>query len=70
VGAPFSQLQIVDRSGTLTSQIGEPADQFAPAVSPDGTRVIVSVLDPVVGTRDLWMRPIDVVVNWPSLLKR
>jgi Tol biopolymer transport system component len=50
-----SQLRWVDRTGAVVSRIGEPADQLAPSISPDGASAAVSVLDPLRGTRDLWI---------------
>src|SRR5690606_1457117 len=50
-----SQLAWVDRKGQITSRLGEPADYADVAISPDGSRVLVSALDPLPGTRDLWL---------------
>jgi len=49
------QLQWFDRSGKPLSTVGQPALFSAPALSPDGTRVAVGVIDPHVKTRDLWL---------------
>jgi len=55
VGTGFrSQLAWFDRSGTELARLGEPADYADVRLSPDGARAAVSVLDPMVGTRDLW----------------
>jgi Tol biopolymer transport system component len=50
-----TQLRWVDRAGSVVSKIGEPADQIAPSISPDGTSAAVSVLDPMRRTRDLFI---------------
>jgi Tol biopolymer transport system component len=50
-----SQLAWVDRKGQTTGRLGEPADYADVAISPDGSRVLVSALDPLTATRDLWM---------------
>jgi eukaryotic-like serine/threonine-protein kinase len=49
------QLQWFDRSGKPLGTIGQPALYSAPAISPDGNRVAVGMIDPHVGTRDLWL---------------
>jgi Tol biopolymer transport system component len=49
------QLQWFDRSGKTLGTVGQPALYSAPALSPDGTRVAVGVVDAHVGTRDLWL---------------
>ena len=54
-----SQLTWFDRRGTSSGTLGEPDDYADVALSPDGSRVAVSVLDPALGSRDLWM--LDVV---------
>ena len=53
---PPSQLVWLDRSGRELEKIGEPADQIGIELSPDGQRVLLSVLDPVRQTRDLWVQ--------------
>jgi eukaryotic-like serine/threonine-protein kinase len=55
LGAGFrSQLAWFDRSGAELERLGEPADYADVRLSPDGARAAVSVMDPMVGTRDLW----------------
>jgi Tol biopolymer transport system component/predicted Ser/Thr protein kinase len=48
-------LQWFDRSGKILGTVGEPGLYSAPAISPDGGRLAVGVIDPHVGTRDLWL---------------
>jgi serine/threonine protein kinase/Tol biopolymer transport system component len=50
-----SRLVWLDRSGEQTSTLGDPADYGDVMLSPDGARAAVSVVDPAVGTRDLWI---------------
>ena len=50
-----SRLQIVDRTGAVTAQIGDAADQISVRLSPDGTRASASILEGAQGTRDLWI---------------
>jgi eukaryotic-like serine/threonine-protein kinase len=50
-----SQLVWFDRAGTQLGTLGEPADYAEVDLAPDGARAAVSVLDPQVGTRDLWI---------------
>jgi Tol biopolymer transport system component len=50
-----SQLAWTDRAGTPLGTLGDPADYGDVALSPDGSRVLVSALDPLLGTRDLWI---------------
>ena len=54
-GASPTQLTIVDRNGREIQTVGEPDDQTAVALSPDGMRVAVSVFDVSRRTRDLWV---------------
>jgi Tol biopolymer transport system component len=51
----LSQLAWLDREGRELAKIGEAADYGDLALSPDGTRAAVSVLDPAIGTRDIWL---------------
>jgi serine/threonine protein kinase/dipeptidyl aminopeptidase/acylaminoacyl peptidase len=48
-----SQLTWTDRAGRVTSKMGEQADYGDVVLSPDGSRALVSALDPQLGTRDL-----------------
>jgi len=50
-----SQLTWFDRAGTQISTLGDPADYTDVALSPDDARVAVSLMDPQLGTRDLWI---------------
>lgn len=50
-----SQLTWFDRAGTRLATLGDPADYVDVALSPDNTRVAVSLLDLEIGTRDLWI---------------
>ena len=49
------QLQWFDRNGKILSTVGQPGLYSAPAISPDGNRLAVGVLDPHVNSRDLWL---------------
>ena len=50
-----SQLVVYDRDGTQLDTVGEPADQMSIELSPDGTRVLASLLDARRLARDLWI---------------
>jgi Tol biopolymer transport system component len=50
-----SQLTWFDRAGKRLTTVGEPADQMSVALSPDGTRVVVSLSDATRRGRDLWV---------------
>ncbi|HEY0872032.1 MAG TPA: protein kinase [Vicinamibacterales bacterium] len=50
-----SQLQLTDRAGKVLRQLGAPTDHGDVVLSPDGSQLLVSALDPQVGTRDLLM---------------
>jgi Tol biopolymer transport system component len=52
---PGSQLVWFDRSGQRLGTLGEPADYGDIMLSPDGRRAAVSVLDPTVNARDIWV---------------
>jgi Tol biopolymer transport system component len=52
-GAGSNVLTWFDQHGTLTGTLGEPGDFWNPAVSPDGTRVAVSI-GPV-GSQNIWI---------------
>jgi len=55
-GSPvLSQLAWLDREGKDAGRVGEPADYADLALSPDGARAAVSVMDTGTGTRDIWM---------------
>ncbi len=50
-----SQLTWFDRAGTRLATLGDQADYVDVALSPDDTRVAVSLQDLAIGTRDLWI---------------
>jgi Tol biopolymer transport system component len=50
-----SQLAWFDRSGERTATLGDRADHADVSLSPDDSRVAVSILDPSLGTRDIWL---------------
>jgi eukaryotic-like serine/threonine-protein kinase len=50
-----SQLTWFDRAGTRLATLGDQADYVDVALSPDDTRVAVSLMDLEIGTRDLWI---------------
>ena len=50
-----SQLTWFDRKGTQIATLGDPADYVDVALSPDDTRVAVSLMDLQRRTRDLWI---------------
>jgi dipeptidyl aminopeptidase/acylaminoacyl peptidase len=50
-----SHLVWADRTGKRLETLGDLADFGNLELSPDGRRVAVAVLDPAVGTRDLWI---------------
>jgi serine/threonine protein kinase len=50
-----SQLTWFDRAGTQLATLGDQADYVDVALSPDDTRVAVSLMDLQLGTRDLWI---------------
>jgi len=49
------QLAWHDRSGKLLGSVGENAAYLWPAISPDGKKAVAAVVDPRVGTPDLWI---------------
>jgi serine/threonine protein kinase/Tol biopolymer transport system component len=50
-----SQLVWFDRSGKQIGTLGDQADYGEVALSPDGSRAAVSIVDPGRGTRDVWV---------------
>jgi predicted Ser/Thr protein kinase len=52
---PQSRLTWFDRSGRAIGTLGEPQDYTNPALSPDETRLAVSISDPLTSNRDLWI---------------
>jgi Tol biopolymer transport system component len=53
-GSALSMLTWMDRSGKQLGQIGEPAVQCNPTLSPDGNRVAVDISDVKANNVDLW----------------
>lgn len=56
-GAPASslrELRWVDRSGMALAVLGEPMDAWDLRISPDGASVVVTRVDPQLGTLDIW----------------
>jgi Tol biopolymer transport system component len=50
-----SQLEWVDRQGRVLASVGEPGRYGDLELSPDARQAAVSMLDPVVSTRDVWI---------------
>jgi serine/threonine protein kinase len=50
-----TQLQWFDRTGKKLGTLGQPATYCCPALSPDGSRLAVDVMDAQLGTRDIWV---------------
>jgi Tol biopolymer transport system component len=50
-----TQLTWFDRAGTERGKLGDQADYLDVALSPDDSRVAVSVMDPGTGTQDVWI---------------
>jgi Tol biopolymer transport system component len=55
VGAAFSVLTWIDRSGKELSRIGEPAIMANPTLSPDGSRAAVDISDVKANNVDVWL---------------
>ncbi|MGB6430516.1 MAG: protein kinase [Candidatus Acidiferrales bacterium] len=57
VGGPPDQFELhwFDRSGKNLGTLGQPASYSGPALSPDGTRVAVAIMDLQAKARDLWV---------------
>src|SRR6266571_2250103 len=55
-GREQSQLVWFDRSGKSLGEAGPPAEYRDIALSPDGTRIAASIVDPQKGREDLWVR--------------
>ena len=54
-GGALSVLTWMDRTGKQVEQIGEPAIQCNPALSPDGSRIAVDVSDQRANNVDVWL---------------
>jgi predicted Ser/Thr protein kinase len=50
-----SELRWFDRAGRLLAPVTTAAPYLNPSLSPDGTRVAVTRLDPALGTPDIWV---------------
>ena len=50
-----SQLAWFNRDGISIGTLGDAVDNSDVELSPDGTRVAVSIMDPPLGTRDIWI---------------
>ena len=62
-GAALSVLTWMDRSGKILAEIGGPAVQCNPTLSPDGTRVAVDISDPKANNVDIWLEGVGVAAN-------
>jgi Tol biopolymer transport system component len=62
-GAALSVLTWMDRSGKMLGEIGGPAVQCNPTVSPDGSRVAVDISDPKANNVDIWMEGVSAAAN-------
>jgi Tol biopolymer transport system component len=51
----LSRLVWVDRTGKQVASLGDPADYADPELSPDGSRLAVSIRDPSSRSRDIWV---------------
>ena len=49
------QLTWIDRSGTRGTTVGPPATYATPQLSPDDSRMVAGVIDPLTATNDLWL---------------
>jgi len=58
-GAALSVLTWMDRSGKMLGEIGAPAVQCNPTISPDGSRVAVDISDPKANNVDLWLEGVN-----------
>jgi Tol biopolymer transport system component len=54
-GEDASRLFLLDRDGRELGTVGKPADYRSPALSHDGRRVAVEVLDPATQKTDIWL---------------
>ena len=58
-GTSTSQLTWYDRDGHRTGVLGDAAIQANPRISPDGTRVLVDIVDSKSKNLDVWIESID-----------
>jgi hypothetical protein len=56
---PDRQLRWLDREGRRVGELDPPGEFRDLAVSRDGTRVAYELLDPNLGTRDIWIRELE-----------
>lgn len=56
---PDRELRWFDRSGRLVSALDSPGEYRDLAMSRDGRRIAYEMLDPGLGTRDIWIRDIE-----------
>ncbi|MGK2858294.1 MAG: protein kinase domain-containing protein [Thermoanaerobaculia bacterium] len=61
-----TQLIWLDSSGKELGEVGPPGQYGSPALSPDGKRIAVELMDQSAGTNDIWI--IDVATGNPSRL--
>jgi len=54
-GAGTNEMVWLNRRGERLGTVGPEASYSNPALSPDGTKLAVGVLDPKLGTRDIWV---------------
>jgi Tol biopolymer transport system component/tRNA A-37 threonylcarbamoyl transferase component Bud32 len=54
-GSGLNQLSWFDRGGKRLESIGGPGEQIQPRLSPDGTKLALSMPDPYSGNRDVWL---------------
>jgi len=54
-----SEMRWYDRQGRPLEALGPPGFQFAPRVSPDGRKVVYSLLDAPQGQADLWIHDLE-----------
>lgn len=50
-----TELLWFDRHGNRLGRVGEPADYYNPALSPDEKKLAVALMDSQTGTRDVWI---------------
>ena len=50
----LQQITMLDRKGTVMTEVGEPGRYFTPALSPDGKKVAVRRIFPETGNEDIW----------------
>ena len=58
-GTAVSELIWMDTRGERLGTMGDPADYDNPRISPDETQVAVEVVDPRIGTGDIWIYGVD-----------